>query len=229
MTVDLDNLFEAERSYEEGPPSEARARIREGVVAALALPQAEQGPKGERALGDAGGISRARAALGMLGTFAIGAGVGAAVMHATEAPSKAPAPTVSPVATLAPPASSASAIPPRSAEVVAPAHSRPSPSPPTAASAVDAAEAVAAERALLDAARVLLAQGEPQQALDLVERHAKSFPRGRLVEEREALAVRTLVKAGRYDEAHKRGASFEAMWPRSLAMPAVRAALESIP
>ena len=214
---DLDALFEAERSFEESPTAEARARIHDGVLATIGIPV----PSG-------GGIPVGRAALGMLGTFVIGGAVGAAVMHRSMSfpPSSvveaAPSPSVAPSATTS--IELPSATPSASSAPSAPRRAVPAP-----ASAESSEEAVAAERALLDAARIAIANGQPQNAVDLVERHAREFPRGRLVEEREALAVRALVKASRYEEARKRGIAFKATWPLSLAMPAVNAALESIP
>jgi len=216
---DLDALFEAERSFEESPTAEARARIHDGVLATIGIPV----PSG-------GGIPVGRAALGMLGTFVIGGAVGAAVMHRSMSfpPSNvvevAPSPSVAPSATTS--IELPSATPSASSAPLTPRRAVPVPAP---SSSESSEEAVAAERALLDAARIAIANGQPQNAVDLVERHAREFPRGRLVEEREALAVRALVKASRYEEARKRGIAFKATWPLSLAMPAVNAALESIP
>jgi hypothetical protein len=88
--------------------------------------------------------------------------------------------------------------------------------------------ALAHERALLETARTALARHQ-REVLDLLDRHAREFPRGRLAEERESLWVQALVQAGRADEARARGARFVQRWPRSLLLPVVDAALRSIP
>ncbi|MBX7101953.1 MAG: hypothetical protein K1X89_29825, partial [Myxococcaceae bacterium] len=85
--------------------------------------------------------------------------------------------------------------------------------------------ALSAERALLEVARTALARGEVAQALEALERHEHEAPRGRLVEEREALFVQALVRAGRKEAAEQRASAFRARFPDSLLMPAVDAAL----
>jgi hypothetical protein len=109
------------------------------------------------------------------------------------------------------------------------------PVPPAVPRSAPAREAVApesdlrAERALLDKARAALGRGENDACLASVKAHADSFPRGRLGEEREALAIKALVNLGRAGEARQRGARFRAHYPRSLLLPAVESALDSIP
>jgi hypothetical protein len=50
-----------------------------------------------------------------------------------------------------------------------------------------------------------------------------------LGEERDALRVETLVKAGRYEEARARADAFRKATPKSLFLSAVAAAIASIP
>lgn len=88
---------------------------------------------------------------------------------------------------------------------------------------------LARERALLDRARVSMAQGDPERALLLLGQHARIYRRGTLIEEREAMAVNALVSLGRYTEAEKRGASFRTAFPASLVLPSVEAALAAMP
>jgi hypothetical protein len=162
----------------------------------------------------------------MIATGILGAAIGATIVKATLPPiataNQAPvafevAPSVAPagVTPLTP-----FELPDAPAQV---SHGAPPPGP--AASVPVDARGLAAERALLDAARVALGRGEPDAALDAVARHAREFPNGRLTEEREALAVRALAKAGRVEEARARGVTFLEKYPRSLAGPAVRAAM----
>jgi hypothetical protein len=88
---------------------------------------------------------------------------------------------------------------------------------------------LAAESAILDVARAAIARGEPDQALAAIERHASSFPRGVLREEREALAVKALVLAGRGEEARARAAAFRARYPASFFLPALESSLRNLP
>jgi hypothetical protein len=88
---------------------------------------------------------------------------------------------------------------------------------------------LSAERKVLDEARGALLRGEGQQALDALERHRRTFPSPLLGEERDALQVQALVKAGRYAEARARGEAFGRRFPDSFYLPMVNAALASIP
>jgi hypothetical protein len=88
---------------------------------------------------------------------------------------------------------------------------------------------VKAERALLDRARAAFARGEAMGALALLDAHTHGFPAGRLTEEREALAVKALVAAERFEDARLRGARFRARFPASLLLPTVDNALGTIP
>lgn len=90
-------------------------------------------------------------------------------------------------------------------------------------------DGLAEEKKLVEGARAKLVAGDAPGALALLEIHRQRFPRGGLSEEREALAVEALVKAGRYDEARRRAAAFRQRVPNSVYLPAVDATLESIP
>ncbi len=71
---------------------------------------------------------------------------------------------------------------------------------------------LAREASLLESARAALSS-EPARALELLNRHAREFPRGKLVLERELLAVEALHRMGRNAEARTRGASLVATDP----------------
>jgi outer membrane protein assembly factor BamD (BamD/ComL family) len=86
-----------------------------------------------------------------------------------------------------------------------------------------------AERALLDAARVALVSGDTDTALRALDQHSRTFPRPMLGEERDALFVQALVRAGRYDQARARAEAFRRRNPQSLFLTAVDAAIASIP
>ncbi len=81
------------------------------------------------------------------------------------------------------------------------------------------------ERTLLDAARAAIAHGRLGEAQVLLSRHAQAFPAGRLVEEREALTIRLLVRQGHRAEASRRAARFRQEHPHSIQQPNIDAAL----
>jgi len=105
------------------------------------------------------------------------------------------------------------------------------PPPPAAASAVASAVAsaapsnLAAEQALIDTARSALSRGRATDALHAADDHARQFPRGRLAEERETMAIQALLLAGRRSDADARGARFHKAYPGSLYGNAVDALL----
>src|SRR5262249_5093346 len=106
------------------------------------------------------------------------------------------APPTAPVTTSEASATSAAPLPPAPSSSAVPAKTAPAPQ--------DTGQQLKAESALLDLARTALARGEGDHALAAVERHASQFPRGMLREEREALAVKALVLAGRGSDAKAR-------------------------
>ncbi len=82
---------------------------------------------------------------------------------------------------------------------------------------------------LVARAQTALHRGLYDSALDALAEHARRFPRGEMAEEREALAVQALARAGRTEEARARAARFDARYPRSVLGPVVHAAIESAP
>lgn len=103
-----------------------------------------------------------------------------------------------------------------------PPHVHVAPPKPPAAADVEPVPAPAppvvptiSEVALLEHARSALRGGDAAHALALVEQAATSYPDGVLVEEREALAIETLIKLGRRDEAVAKWSKFATSYPRS--------------
>lgn len=84
---------------------------------------------------------------------------------------------------------------------------------------------LAEERRLLDHAQRALAQRDATGALDDVGLHARRFPNGQLQAEREAIAIRALVVAGRVGDAEARARRFRAAFPNNLFGPAVELAV----
>jgi len=137
-----------------------------------------------------------------------------AVPQATAPPSPAPS---APVPVLAP---SAGPSGPASSPAATPA------SPRTAPSAL-APNQLELERQLLDGARSALARGQGSRALELTKEHERTFRRGILAQEREALAVRALLSLGRVDEARARTERFRRSYPDSVLGPTLESMLEA--
>jgi hypothetical protein len=121
---------------------------------------------------------------------------------------------VSPSAIAAPWASSSAPAP-----VVAPgptARSAGAPATTVPLATEAAARDLAAEQVGLEIARAALARGDSSAALAATDRYARSFPRGQLREEADAIAVQALARAGRLDEARARAAQFRRSYPHGL-------------
>ncbi|MBX3190468.1 MAG: hypothetical protein KF819_25940 [Labilithrix sp.] len=224
-------------------PAGAASRVMERLVASIGPIGGGDGGGGASDPGPSAGASASASASASAGlaakvvpyvlTFALGAGTGAAVVMQTSAPPPIPAASVSPAprptapAAIAEPSASIASVSIEQlpSAVVAPT-ARPAPSAPADPPKVDE-DAFVAERRLLDAARTALARGDHAAALASIDDHVKRYAGGRLVEEREALRVRTLADAGRADEARAAAARFKARWPRSVLLPAVEAAAQS--
>jgi len=88
---------------------------------------------------------------------------------------------------------------------------------------------VRAELRLLQQARAAVLRGAFQLAIQLLTEHAHRFKTGRLVEEREALRVKSLAGLGRGGAARRAAADFEASFPRSPLLPTVKEMLDSMP
>lgn len=163
---------------------------------------------------------------------AVGPVEGPAVAPPSPTPALEPEPTVEPEGLPPGPASpepgiqqplspvpeAGKAKKPPSRKVTSPRRSRPSRD-----------RSLAAERRLLEAARADLAAGDPEAALRSLRRHGGSFASGRLAEERMALQVIALARAGRGEAASRAAARFRSRYPRSILLPAVQRAVGSIP
>lgn len=72
----------------------------------------------------------------------------------------------------------------------------------------------ASEDALLHRAHAA-SLSDPRKALALTAEHARRFPNGMLVQEREVLAIEALARLGRRDDARARATAFSASYPGS--------------
>jgi outer membrane protein assembly factor BamD (BamD/ComL family) len=82
---------------------------------------------------------------------------------------------------------------------------------------------------LLDEARAGLVQGEPSRALERLNAHQHRYPTGLLAEERDAMMVEALVRAGHYAAARQAADAFRTRAPNSLFLPTIESAVASIP
>lgn len=154
---------------------------------------------------------------------AVGVGVVAvlAAWWSTRAPAPvpvAPAPRAVP-ALVAAPAPVVQVAPPVAATVpvaVVPAVVAPRPA------RVVERDDLAAELRLIQQAQTALAGSDTAGAQAALRSHARAFPHGHLVEEREALGVQVLCASGRTEEARRAGAAFVARHPGSPQVGRVR-------
>ncbi|MEP6860273.1 MAG: hypothetical protein ABJE66_06625 [Deltaproteobacteria bacterium] len=188
----------------------------------------------------AGWPLRVRVLLGAAVVIAVGLGI---VGYLASRPEREAVPPihelVEPVHEVVPPPVHEVAPPPPPPSIVAPTTDLPAAHVPSASPAhvaavhaqapiasPDATQAPAAspapvpapeisEVALLEQARAALRGHDPAHALALVDQHARQYADGVLIEEREALAIETLSKLGRHDEASMRWSKFATTYPRS--------------
>lgn len=85
---------------------------------------------------------------------------------------------------------------------------------------------LAAERTLLDQARIALRAGRPGAALRTARSHRRRFPLGVLAEERDSILVQALASVGRKDDARSRGQRFLDRYPGSVYRPVIEAIVE---
>jgi hypothetical protein len=208
------------------PPDGARLRVRARLLAAI------PGPGGGGPTNGSGGAPLRGSRIGRVPLASVAllvGGAAGALLHA--ALSRPPPPAVVyvdrpiPVAVAPAPATLSSVAPsPEIAVAPSPASSATLSSAPSAGPSQ-----LAAERAFLDRARADLVAGEPARALEQLAKHRRSFLNPILAEERDAMEVEALARAGRGAEARARAEAFEKKSPDSLFLPTVSSAIESIP
>lgn len=134
---------------------------------------------------------------------------------ASERPAPAPSPSVVPTVTVVPAPSSAPAATPSSSAPVN-AHPR---SAPTEAPKVSELDLMRDAKAALPV--------DPNQALTILNRHARLYPSGVLAQEREVLAIDALLRLGRKSEASARAARFSSNYPASAHWPHIQRSLSN--
>jgi hypothetical protein len=138
-----------------------------------------------------------------------------------------PAPVAAPVQLVEPRAAPAAAEAPVAAPSIDPAEDsvqtpEPAPGKVQARHQTRSSAPNTRESALLRSAQSALAS-DPARALVLTDQHRRSFPRGALSEEREAIAIQALRGLGREPEARARAARFETKYPNSVHRSRVQA------
>jgi hypothetical protein len=226
---DLAKLVLHERAAE--APREPLARIssRLGLVAPLALVHGSSGATGHASAGAAHSWLATHALAVAVASFVGGTATGAVLYATVREPPPArivyrerpapPAPSVSPPRA-APPLEAAAPPPAPASRASSSARATSSPAP---------ADSLAEERDVLDHARSLLGAGDAATALAILEGHGARFSKSQLGEEREALAIQSLVALPRDDEARARARRFHDASPNSLFAPVIEGAVRSIP
>jgi hypothetical protein len=209
-------------------PDEAKARVFERLAGTLGgRPGGDKGGSGDgRAAPSGGALAGVRAIarpLSLAVSFGLGSVAGILAWRATHAP---PAPRIVYVDRQPAPASASPSV---DAPAPAPIPSAQSTVAAPSLSSGSPGTSLAAERALLDVARSAFGREDGDAALAALARHEKLYPGGQLAEEREALAVRALVLVERGDQARARAARFRKRYPSSVMLPAVEAALGTLP
>lgn len=228
LDADILSLLEAERTPEPAP-AEAQERVWERVHETLAAPPVASGPAETGALAGSG-------ALPALGFVVVVGVIVAVVVSQTQPknPSNTPPPETSVHQLMEPPVGAA----PTPAPVVVPVVVHPdrrleeaaaAPLPAPAATpepevrvagrdrrAPSSSSSAEAERSLLDQGRRALREGRARAALSSADEHRRRFPRGRLIEEREALRIRSLDRLGRREASRAAARAFLKRYPTSI-------------
>lgn len=235
LPPEVSKLLAAERAAQPDVPPSVRTRLRARIFATLGLVVGGGAVATTAAVVKTGGILTHWASLSLKAKvlFALAtAGAGLAIpvvawkvnssheqavqvrAPALPAPVAAPRPVVSP----APPA---------------PALLPPSPPPPVQAPLpaagsprhLTAESDIAAERALIERARVHFMHGQAAQALWALRQHSQRYPQGELREERESLWIRVLMMQGEVAAAREKAKHFRQTFPRSIFLPVIEPAL----
>jgi len=210
-------------------PDESRVASLEARILPLLLPPmppppppagAAQAAKLGAALAGAKGLALVKGSVLAVAAAAILAGAGAGALYVAQ--TESPKPSVSGVLPAEPmpkspsipvTAPSVDLVPlPSSVPPVPSVHTKPT-SPMASASGQEVADP-ALEAPLLRSAQDAL-RTNPSETLAKTQEHARKYPRGLLVQEREVMAIEALLKLGRRDEAANRAERFSRSFPGS--------------
>jgi hypothetical protein len=216
LSEDLQAFLEAERDID-APPVVARERLLErleplllvpvALAAASAVTTASASSAADSVGSAVAGALKAKIAAAVVSAVLVGGAVGAGGHAYLAAP---PPPAVAPV-TRGP-----STALPRAPEPAPPAHDEPAEAAPAPAVVAEPsvgparperprpAGSLRAERLLIETASAALMRGDPASAVVALRQHARQFPKGDLVEEREVLLKKALAASGGGAAAEKR-------------------------
>jgi hypothetical protein len=215
LEPELEALLE-HRSIERRAPSDLRARALARARATIAAGGASAPPPLPAARPTAVARGRGQFRIALAAAIAVaGAAVGA--MAALQA-SRPRAPQTS---SLEAPSQMHGVPAPRSGSTASepgtpPAQRALPPTPPGPVRTAAKGDLFTAELELLQRTHGAYTRRDFSAALALIAEHARRFPKGRLAEQREALRVRSLIGAGRADEARRAAAAFAVQFPRSV-------------
>lgn len=117
--------------------------------------------------------------------------------------------------------------PPRSSPAATPQRRVPTPvARPEAPATVTSPSTLADELALLERARIALGRGRPSDALAIVAEHARTFPRGQMLEESLSLRIIALCDAKRLTQGRGEARTFLSTHADSALAGRIRAACE---
>jgi hypothetical protein len=103
------------------------------------------------------------------------------------------------------------------------------PAPSVRPTAKSQQESGSEEIQLLSRARKADARHDYAEVLSVLSEHERTFPAGRLSEEREVLRVKALVGLGRTDQARRSAARFRRQFPKSVLLHKLDEMLASTP
>lgn len=238
---DIEKLLALERQRRDIAPERVRAIV-DAATQKIALEPLVAPPDVTAA--PSLGVSAAQAAVWSVAVFVAGLGTGVALTHwlMSDEGGSAPDSADAGIPVLLPPqreASGSDPTPPTDDATQVPIEVGDSGGQPPsgertsrARAEVDADQAptrdsaLETERLLVEAAQSALARGEAASALEHAAEHERSFPSGRLAAQREALAIRALLRLGRVEEAHQRAQRFDVRYPGSLLRGSFASALD---
>lgn len=243
LSADLKALLDAERPISAAPAG-AKARLMSRLATELFdVPGGDGGASqggtggGSSPAAPAGGVGASAGASGLVAkavvtklvvgasvaSLAVGGAIGAGVhsVVATPKPVEQPAPVVvkqpeKPVEAPPPPPVVEAPV-----EKVEPKPTLVAPPMPK----LSADEQLALEKSYVEQARAAMARQDTAAALEALAQHEKRFPKGQLTEERMALQVLALVRAGRSIEANNVATEFRRRFPNGLMRSVVDGAL----
>jgi hypothetical protein len=227
LDPEIESLLRSER-VDAAVPAAAVARLRSRIDRSIAVGDAH-----DLADGPASGVARHAASplwrtLLPVATLVVGGAIGAGV-QAMRAPAIVYVDRTVVLPSVSAPRATLPVTPPAPLPEVVPERVAPAPSTTHGRVFETEAQQLAQERRAIDDARAALGAGDTTRALGVLDEHARAFPRGILREEREALSVRALARAGRGAEAKTRAEAFHKQFPQSLFASGVDAEVDRIP